>query len=229
MNCSFFAGQIAELLLHLREDPVDLVGYSMGGGIAANFASQFPASIRSLVMIAPVGASHMKNIWYLKPAFQMLLRNSSIVSKISMNRIIKSLKNPKEYGKDWCKWNTSVFNQMHGILLNNIKNDTFFPEASLNIAKHFEWGDLRESFLELKKLSKNDRAGLNFPTLLINGDKDKICTLKCAIEISSLIEDCRLNIKSGRSHSLPIEHSEEVASDLMLFWQSISNFKYKLV
>lgn len=33
----------------------DLIGYSLGGGISANFASYFPHLIESLILLAPAG------------------------------------------------------------------------------------------------------------------------------------------------------------------------------
>jgi len=48
--------QLAELLAVLTWDdqPVDLMGFSMGGAIAATFAARYPDRVRNLVLIAPL-------------------------------------------------------------------------------------------------------------------------------------------------------------------------------
>ena len=49
-DAALFASQLASLLFALGETrPVDLVGYSMGGCVAAKVAATFPARVRSLV------------------------------------------------------------------------------------------------------------------------------------------------------------------------------------
>ncbi|KAJ5459515.1 uncharacterized protein N7458_001067 [Penicillium daleae] len=56
-----------QILLALASSPVswnglgapphgfDLMGYSLGGGIAANFAANFPGLVRSLILFTPAG------------------------------------------------------------------------------------------------------------------------------------------------------------------------------
>jgi pimeloyl-ACP methyl ester carboxylesterase len=56
---AFFVTQLDELLTALEiTRGVTLMGYSMGGAIAAAFAQDRPARIDRLVMIAPVGLGH---------------------------------------------------------------------------------------------------------------------------------------------------------------------------
>lgn len=37
------------------DTPFDVIGYSLGGGIAANFAAHFPSLVRSLILLTPAG------------------------------------------------------------------------------------------------------------------------------------------------------------------------------
>ncbi|BFZ53983.1 hypothetical protein PYCC9005_001014 [Savitreella phatthalungensis] len=50
-----YVTQLLIVLRHLGWDRCSLVGYSLGGGIVADFASYFPQSIDKVVMIAPAG------------------------------------------------------------------------------------------------------------------------------------------------------------------------------
>jgi pimeloyl-ACP methyl ester carboxylesterase len=46
------AGDIAALIDHLRLDTPDVVGYSLGGGVALQTASMYPTKVRRLVMVS---------------------------------------------------------------------------------------------------------------------------------------------------------------------------------
>src|SRR3989440_6055832 len=49
IDVRLMAGDIAALIDHLKLDKPDLVGYSLGGGVAMHAAAQYPAKIRRLV------------------------------------------------------------------------------------------------------------------------------------------------------------------------------------
>jgi pimeloyl-ACP methyl ester carboxylesterase len=52
----FFNTQLDDLLVHLRVDaPFYLIGYSMGGAIAAGFVATYPTRVRRLVLLASAG------------------------------------------------------------------------------------------------------------------------------------------------------------------------------
>src|SRR3989454_4343926 len=48
IDVRLMAGDIAALIDHLRLDKPDLVGYSLGGGVALHTAAQYPAKVRRL-------------------------------------------------------------------------------------------------------------------------------------------------------------------------------------
>src|SRR5438105_11083712 len=50
MDVRLMAGDIAALIEHLGVDKPDIVGYSLGGGVALQTAVQYPAKIRRLVV-----------------------------------------------------------------------------------------------------------------------------------------------------------------------------------
>jgi pimeloyl-ACP methyl ester carboxylesterase len=52
IDIRLMAGDIAALMEHLRLDTADLVGYSLGGGVALQAAAKYPAKIRRLVMVS---------------------------------------------------------------------------------------------------------------------------------------------------------------------------------
>jgi pimeloyl-ACP methyl ester carboxylesterase len=52
LDIRLMAGDIAALIDHLRLDKTDVVGYSLGGGVALQTAAQYPAKVRRLVMVS---------------------------------------------------------------------------------------------------------------------------------------------------------------------------------
>jgi pimeloyl-ACP methyl ester carboxylesterase len=52
IDVRLMAGDIAALIDHLRLDTPDLVGFSLGGGVALQTAAKYPTKIRRLVMVS---------------------------------------------------------------------------------------------------------------------------------------------------------------------------------
>jgi pimeloyl-ACP methyl ester carboxylesterase len=52
LDVRLMAGDIAALIDHLRLDRPDVVGYSLGGGVAFQTAAAYPAKVRRLVMVS---------------------------------------------------------------------------------------------------------------------------------------------------------------------------------
>lgn len=52
MSYEAFANDVSGLLKHLKIDSADILGYSMGGGIAFQFAVQHPEQLRRLVILS---------------------------------------------------------------------------------------------------------------------------------------------------------------------------------
>ena len=82
------------ILLALASSPISwtgngakfaLVGYSLGGGIAANFTSHFPTLVSSLVLLAPAGLVRNHRIAFTNK----LLYNTGLLSEDSIESIVK--------------------------------------------------------------------------------------------------------------------------------------------
>src|SRR6266571_2466665 len=52
IDVRLMAGDIAALIEHLRLATPDVVGYSLGGGVALQTAAQYPTKVRRLVMVS---------------------------------------------------------------------------------------------------------------------------------------------------------------------------------
>ncbi|WP_420012516.1 alpha/beta fold hydrolase [Tateyamaria sp.] len=59
-DAAFFLQQIDDLLLHEKvQEPLTVIGYSMGGAVATRFAAARPGLVKQLVLIAPAGMQHV--------------------------------------------------------------------------------------------------------------------------------------------------------------------------
>ncbi|WP_299725995.1 alpha/beta hydrolase [uncultured Tateyamaria sp.] len=55
-DAAFFLQQMTDLLAHEQVDePLTVLGYSMGGAIATHFAAAYPGKVRQLILLAPAG------------------------------------------------------------------------------------------------------------------------------------------------------------------------------
>ena len=64
-----FVRQLKDLLDALKiQEPIHLVGLSMGGPISAAFVNQFPEQVKSHILIDPAGARSISFSWALKAA-----------------------------------------------------------------------------------------------------------------------------------------------------------------
>ncbi|KAK6843569.1 C6 and C2H2 transcription factor RegA-like protein [Apiospora arundinis] len=84
---------VSQILLVLASSPLawtgdgamHLVGYSLGGGIALNFAATFPRMVESLVLLAPTGVIRSENFGRLS----RLIFTSGIVPEAILERLTK--------------------------------------------------------------------------------------------------------------------------------------------
>ena len=69
-----------------------LIGYSLGGGIVANFTSYFPSLVSSLVLIAPAGLLRQSRISLMNK----ILYNTGLINETVLERIIMGHMRPGE-------------------------------------------------------------------------------------------------------------------------------------
>lgn len=62
-----------------------LIGYSLGGGIVANFTSYFPSLVSSLVLLAPAGLMRQNRV----TLWNKILFNTGLINETTLERIVK--------------------------------------------------------------------------------------------------------------------------------------------
>ena len=67
-----------------NDEAFSLIGYSLGGGIVANFTSYFPSLVSSLVLLAPSGLIRQSRITLMNK----VLYNTGLINEMVLERIV---------------------------------------------------------------------------------------------------------------------------------------------
>jgi len=218
-----FAGQLAELLFHLQETEIDLLGYSMGGGIAACFASRFGKErVASLTFVAPAGLSSMSKI--IPPFLQGFL---DVLTDMPGGRRLGSWLMQKRLRKleneDLMHWtvekeaNRELVDWFHTYQRQRLQDEPGLPETMIETMKTYPWTHLTPFF------EAASRAEI--PTLAFFADKDQLVPIECAAELKNCFRTSpslyREEIITNGGHMLPIERAPFVAQAMQTFFHSI--------
>ena len=190
---TFFINQLDELLnkLEIKRQKFDLVGYSMGGAIAAAYAAHNPNRLNKLVLIASAGIGH--NLGFSAKVAKIPLFGWVLFSIFFGLQHTLSTKKDKDI-------KSSVPNVVER-QLNELLYKGFSPSVLASIRGI------------LSKDNYEDHQALrdaNFEILAVWGDCDRVIPVSSKEVLSSW--NSRINnivIKNG-SHSLPFTHAREI-------------------
>lgn len=229
-----------QILLALASSPIPwtgtnsfrLIGYSLGGAIAASFAVHFPQMISSLVLLAPAGLIREKDLGF---AAWLIFKSGFIPKYIARALIRRRLQSP------WDESNivktdeeassavtipdaiqqsqnaSSTLAQENGDQVHWMAthHDGFVP-AFLSCAQYAPFTNEHETWRTLGRQRKGSVA-------VMIGKDDKIVNHK-------IYEDSGLPLLGGRSnvfwrvlpgtHDFVMTHSEIIMQELDTFWES---------
>lgn len=216
-----YAGQLAELLFVLNETaPIDLVGYSMGGGIVATFADRFGrGKINSVTYLAGAGLQGMATNL---PAWHQRLVNAltdlPLGFSLGLHLIRKFLLEPplKDPSRMWDTTNVQAHSFYQEYYSKRIQSEPGLAHAALNTVKYYPFQKLNGAFAGV--------AEQRIPTLAVWGTADKLVPFRCAADLRSMYaqrgaeEVLTEEVYEGWGHSFPVECSTETAKLLNNFW-----------
>jgi pimeloyl-ACP methyl ester carboxylesterase len=203
-----FASGVRDLLLALGHDRATLVGQSLGGGIAMQFAYQFPERCERLVLASSGGLGNEVNI-----ALRLLaLPGAEYVLAVGCNSWIHEL------GTTVGGWLAHVglrptptleqIWQSYGSLTDSVTRTAFAHtlRSVVDVAG--------------QRVSATDRLYLaaEVPTMILWGDRDKIIPVDQGRATHNAIRGSRLEIFEGAGHFTYCEQPErfcEVLTDFM--------------
>ena len=151
-----------------------IVGHSLGGGVALNFALQFPNRIKKLVLVSSLCLGREIAFWVRLLSLPVILRTVGAITMATYHGI---------------KW-------MAKKLLKSMEFVIPLSPASIII------GGSITTFKEQTLVLSNRFSDIDTPTLLVWGAKDGIVPVQHAYVAAKAIPDCQLKIFEKRGHNV---------------------------
>ena len=199
-NIDLFVRQLADLLDALRvSKPVNLVGLSTGGPIAATFTARFPQRVSRLVLIDPVGAGPFALSRILKVA-AMPLVGEAIIGMLGSVSMVRNLA-------------SGFFNEEH---IENFQAKYIvqmqykgFKRAILSTIRNNMLGSFLDIYERIGKLDK--------PVLLFWGRKDATVPFKHSHVLRAAMPNVQFHAIENSGHIPHYEKPHEVNPILLEF------------
>jgi pimeloyl-ACP methyl ester carboxylesterase len=157
---------------NLGLDKFNLMGHSIGGGIALNYALRFPGKVKKLVLVSSLCMGREIAPW---------VRMTSVLARAIGSGMVSLSKATK--------W-------LIDTLMLPVKLVRPLSRASVNLGSNIT--TLKEQTLVLaSRLSE-----LAMPTLLVWGARDEIVPVKQAYAAVQVIPDCQLRVYENRGHNV---------------------------
>jgi pimeloyl-ACP methyl ester carboxylesterase len=182
---SRFLGSFAT---NLGLERFNLVGHSMGGGVALDYALRSPHKVKKLVLVSSLCLGREIAFWVRLFSIPALLRSIGVLT-IS---ILKGI-----------KWLAERMNPAEFIMP--------LSPAAVTI------GGYITTFKQQSVVLEDRLAEVAVPTLLVWGSRDPIVPVRHAYQAAKVIPDCRVKVFKNRGHNVHRDELEEFSSTLSGF------------
>jgi pimeloyl-ACP methyl ester carboxylesterase len=173
---------ISDFSDNLGLDSFHIIGHSIGGGIALNYALESPHRIKKLILISSLCMGHEIALW---------VRILSLPARY-IGSVLK-------FGLRGVKW---IFTS----LLAPFKLVIPLTSTSLGFGKSIS------NFKEQTLVFANRFSEIMIPTLLVWGAKDPIVPVKHAYAAAEVIPDCRIKVFENRGHNVHRDEIDQFSS-----------------
>lgn len=203
-DTSLYVTQLALLLQYISWDKTNVVGVSMGGGIAAAFSDQFPhLTTGRLALIASTGIVEPKD----------MSRTSKFLSSPLMQIVTSSY--PFRLYLRHLANNSSMIDDPISELVRI--QSAHLPGYNTAIASSIRDGPIRGLAPVFASIGRRTRKE-GGRVLLIWGTKDTVVPYHYAPRVKSLIPQAELVTIEGGKHDITLSHPEEVTRRLTEFF-----------
>ncbi|KAI0638573.1 alpha/beta-hydrolase [Trametes polyzona] len=201
-DANLYTTQLALLLQYVGWNKAHVVGVSMGGGIAAAFAAQFPHLVTDkVVLIASAGLMESSDMsrttkFLSSPLMQV------VSSSAPFRLYLRYLADQKASG-----------NPIGDIVR---LQSAYLPGYNPAIASSIREGPLRSLAPQFAALGRHSRK-TNGSVLLIWGTADNVVPYRYASRVQTLIPHSELVTIEGGPHDITISHPNEVSNAILQF------------
>lgn len=203
--------QIYELLVHLKwVENVNLIGFSLGGSIAATFAAIHGGLVESVVLVAPAGLwrKSERSYWdvvstdgFGLPGFEWLRRNTIMSNIHGVNPIVEE------------RWKERLMNaEVDSVPVEKWEREEHKGHAASVVSMwNYSVFDQHDSYAKL--------AEKGTKVLVILGEKDGVFEPDYSKkELKKLGWKGEIQIVDGATHQIIRAHRKEVAALCIDFW-----------
>ncbi|HMA83614.1 MAG TPA: alpha/beta hydrolase [Candidatus Thermoplasmatota archaeon] len=208
---ALMADDIAGLLNQLNIDNAHIIGSSMGGMIAQEFALRHPEMVNKLLLCSTF-AKHPEMITYLKQG-------------------LNQLGNRKKNDLSDLHADSFTFGPVYDFFLKQVFDETYFKMHESMITNTLQRFIQQDLFVEtfLKQLhaifhhdTLNQLSQITADTLVLTGNNDRLVPTNCTKILAEKIPNATLSVIDGATHVFHIEQPELFNHIIHLFLQNKS-------
>jgi len=198
-NKQLYDDELLELLVALGiKTAVNLIGYSMGGGISTIFAANHPERVKRLILMAPVG-------FILKHRGINKLLLIPVLGEWLMAIVVKK------------KMIDHYYSEVERGVAPRIMAESFEQQFEYPGVEHAFLSSLRNFPMENLQAEYQQLGETTFPKLLIWGTEDSDTPFAGSEKILRLIPDIQFLKIEGGGHSIPYTHDDIVNREIVDF------------
>jgi non-heme chloroperoxidase len=198
-NYDVHVEDIKNILCKLDVKDAVLVGFSMGGAISIRYVSMDEGSHVSKLVLCGAAAP----VWTQRPDFPYNLPKNAVDDLIALNYKDRP-KLLSNFAKIFSATETSLNEGMVGWLNGIGLSASSHATAQCLVA-------LRDTDL------RPDMKKIKIPTLILHGEKDKICSFDLAGQMKLGIQNSQLVVFENSGHSMFLEETDKFNSELIKF------------
>lgn len=202
-----FADVIEATAEHLKLDRFTLIGNSMGGAAAWDYASRRPERVEALVLVAAAGFTPRPDQDYLHPAVQDLMRSP-------MGPILRDLDNTPFMRKG-----------LKASFADQGLADDRMIERYVELARAPMHRDVQMQLAinrdERLYASRQNLTRIKAPTLVLHGTHDRVVPVTDGLRFASLLPNSHLIMYEEIGHIVQEEIPEQSVGDLIAFLEEV--------
>lgn len=198
----FHARQLSDLLEHegVTED-ITLIGYSMGGAIAAHWGAENAHRLRRVVLLAPAGMGH-DFPRLLRFAVDWPLVGDWLFHMVYPTVMAQGLEEQRDL--------PSTVEDIVDLQLAELRRRGFLRSVLASLR-----GTLRRSAEDAHRVLQ----AAHVPVTAVWGREDRVIPLRAMGQLTQWNRDVRQVVVDGAGHGLPYTHADDVAKAIRETWE----------